>query len=187
MGRDEGRKTFTPREDFVLMNAPPINAPLIEAPGFVIQRRISQPLSAVHSGLADRTPLGSSEPFPLADGSLHLSEPFRPLAPWSARQPSPSWRAPARLLTKRGRVVAVVEIEVSMWSHSSTELQLRPVARHPERWSSRRIGRYYALAHLAADETARLLSQRARDARDARVRNAIRAAQSVADPVGSWH
>jgi hypothetical protein len=168
----------------MLINAPLINAPLIEAPSFVIQRRIPIPLSAVHSGLADRTPLGSSDLLPLdRGGSLHIGEPFRPLAPWSGRQPSPTWRAPARLLTKRGRVVAVVEIEVSMWSHGTTELMLRPVTRHPERWSGRRIGRYFALAHLGADETARLLSQRAREAR---VRSEI-AARIDADPVGSWY
>jgi hypothetical protein len=157
---------------------------LIDAPSFVIQRRIAHPLSAVHSGLADRAPLGPSELFTLGpDGFLHMNEPFRPIAPLSARQPSPTWRAPVVLLTKRARVVAVAEIEVSMWSHGSTELQLRPVARHPERWSGRRIGRYFALAHLAADETVRLLAERAREAR---MLKEIRAARVDADPVGSW-
>jgi hypothetical protein len=168
------------------INAPFIDTLLIEAPSLVIQRRIQYPLSAVHSGLADRTPLGPSEPLTLGpDGLLRIDEPFRPLAPALSRQASPSWRAPASLLTNRAHVVARVEIEVSMWSHGSTELTLRPVARHPERWPGRRMRRYFVLAHLAADETARLLAQRARDARDARVKQEIRAARADADACAS--
>jgi hypothetical protein len=164
---------------------------LIDAPSFVIQRRIPHPLSAVHSGLADRKPLGPTELLALdAEGYLHMGEPFRPMTPSFSRQPSPTWRAPACLLTKRARVVAVVEVEVSMWSHSSIELQLRPVARHPERWSGRRIGRYFALAHLGADEISRLLAQRARATSERRVLDTIAAAHTQtanvdADPVGS--
>ena len=160
----------------------PIN-PLINAPSFVIQRRIACPLSAVHAGLADRTPLTMPEPAPLGtDGYADISAPFQPIAPLSGRQPTPSWRAPASLLTSRRRVVATVEIEVSMWSHGTTELILRPDARHPERWSSRRIRRYFALAHLTADETARLLVRRARATREL---IEISATPIDADPVGS--
>jgi hypothetical protein len=136
---------------------------LIDAPSFVIQRRIPHPLGAVHRALADRQALGPSELLTLdADGFLHIGEPFRPTAPLGARQPAPTWRAPAYLLTQRCRVVASVELEVSMWSHGTTELQLRPVARHPERWTSRRMRRYFALAHLGADAMARRLAPRAR-------------------------
>jgi hypothetical protein len=164
---------------------------LIATPSFVIQRRIPHPLSAVHSGLADRKPLGSTELLALgADGYLHVSEPFRPMTPNFSPQSSPTWRAPACLLTKRARVVALIEVEVSMWSHDSTDLQLRPVARHPERWSSRRIGRYFALAHPGADEIARLLAQRVRATGERRVLAAITAARIPtanidADRVGS--
>jgi hypothetical protein len=149
---------------------------LIDAPSFVIQRRIPSPLSAVHRGLADRKPLGPTELLTLdADGFLHMGEAFRPTTPNISRQSSPTWRASACLLTKRARVVALVEIEVSMWSHDTTELQLRPVTRRPQRWSSRRMRRYFALAHLGADEIARLLAQRARATSE----------QRVLDPVGS--
>jgi hypothetical protein len=161
----------------------PIDTPLINAPSFVIQRRIACPLSAVHAGLADRTPLTTPELLRLGtDGYADIAEPFRPMAPLSGRQPLPSWCAPASLLTPRGRVVATVDIEVSMWSHGTTELQLRPVARHPERWSSRRIRRYFALAHVTADETARLLAWRARATREL---IELSAARTDAEPVGS--
>ncbi len=163
----------------------PIHDPLINAPSFVIQRRIPCTLAAVHTGLADRTPLAPPELVMLdPDGYADLAEPFRPTAPRSGRQPSPSWCAPASLLTARGRVVATVDIEVSMWSHGSTELQLRPVARHPERWSGRRMRRYFALAHLTADEAERLLARRVHAAREL---IEISAARVDADPVGSWH
>jgi len=143
---------------------------LIDAPSFVIQRRIPCPLSAVHRGLADRTPLAPTELLTLDDGGfLHSGEPFRPIAPNLALQGAPTWRAPAALLTKRTRVVALVEVEVAMWSHDSTELTLRPVARHPERWSSRRIRRYFTLAHLGTDEIARRLAERARSTGHRRV------------------
>jgi hypothetical protein len=164
---------------------------LIDAPSFVIQRRVPYPLSAVHSGLADRKPLGPTELLTLdTDGFLHMGEPFRPMTPNISRQSSPTWRAAACLLTKRARVVALVEVEVSMWSHGSTDLQLRPVARHPERWSSRRIGRYFALAHLGADEISRLLAQRAPSTSERRVLDAVTTARipiaSIgADPVAS--
>jgi hypothetical protein len=138
-------------------------------------------LASVHTALADRTPLVAPELVTLGiDGAADLAEPFRPMTPWSGRQSSPSWCAQAMLLSTRGRVVATVDIEVSMWSHDTTGLQLRPVARRPERWSSRRIRRYFALAHLAADETARLLAQRTRETREL-----IEIAAAVADPVGS--
>jgi hypothetical protein len=147
---------------------------LIDAPSFVIQRRIPLPLSAVHRGLADREALAPTELLTLdGDGFLRVAEPFRPMAPSIERQATPTWRGPAGLLTKRTRVVALVEVEVAMWSNDSTELSLRPVARHPERWSSRRIGRYFALAHLGTDEIARLLAERARVASERRVIEAV--------------
>jgi hypothetical protein len=159
---------------------------VLDALSFVIQRRIPQPLSAVHGGLADRGPLAPTRLLTLdPDGFLHIVEPFRPVTPFSWRQPTPSWCAQARLMTNRGRVVAVVDIEVSMWSHDSSDLQLRPAARHPERWSSLRIRRYFALAHRAADETARRLAQRALTPREARACDPTCGPRVRADPVGS--
>ena len=69
-----------------------------------------------------------------------------------------SWRAQGRLLTRRGRVVTRVELEIDAWSNDATRLQVRPIARHPERWGRARLHRYFVLAHDAADHTARLLT-----------------------------
>ena len=54
-----------------------------------------------------------------------------------------------------------------MWSRDASCLTVRPVARHPERWRAWRLRRYFALAHDAADATARLVAQRAVAAADA--------------------
>ncbi|MDQ1467956.1 MAG: hypothetical protein QOH10_2371 [Actinomycetota bacterium] len=135
---------------------------LLDAPTFVVQRRINRPLTDVQRGLADRRALVPAAPLdPVSEGFMHLHEPLRPVAPFSSRQPAPSWCARAYLLTARQRLVATVEIEVSMWSRDATSLTLRPVARHPERWRPWRLRQYFALAHLAADATARLVAQRA--------------------------
>jgi hypothetical protein len=134
----------------------------IDAPSFVIQRRIQYPLPDVHRGLADRTPLYTTEQLELAlGGFLHIDGAFRPMAPYSARQPMPTWCARATLSNDRRRVVAVVELEISMWSYDSSELQLRPAARNPDRWSARRARSYFGLAHPATDEIARRVAQRA--------------------------
>jgi hypothetical protein len=88
-------------------------------------------------------------------------------------QPSPgfydlAWRVEGRLLgaplspTGRRRCVARVDIEIDAWSRDATRVQLRPSARHPERWSARRLERYFTLAHEAVDEAARSLSRAAR-------------------------
>jgi hypothetical protein len=86
-----------------------------------------------------------------------------------------------RLLDDRRHTIARVEIELSMWSNDSSELQLRPVARHPERWSGRRARRYFTRAHRGADATARLVAHRAIDATEA----VERATCFTAVPAGS--
>ena len=50
-----------------------------------------------------------------------------------------------------------VEIEVAAWSARSCELRLRPASRHIELWSGRKLRRYFALAHLCADDIVRRL------------------------------
>ena len=142
---------------------------LLEAPTFNVQRRINHQLSEVQRGLADRTPLAPTGLLdPDAEGFLCIVEPLRPVRPYSSRQPLPTWFAIGHLLTSRRRLVARVELEVSMWSHDASSLSLRPVARHPERWRAWRVRHYFALAHDAADETARLIAQRAASAAEAR-------------------
>lgn len=135
---------------------------------FVVERRINHPLRDVQRGLADRMPLAPAGRLDAdADGFLCIVEPLRPVRPYSSRQPFPTWCASAHLLRSRRRLVARVELEVSMWSRDASCLTVRPVARHPERWRAWRLRRYFALAHDAADATARLVAQRAVAAADA--------------------
>jgi hypothetical protein len=96
-----------------------------------------------------------------------MPEPLRPVCPYSSRQPLPTWCGTARLLTARSRLVATVEVEVSMWSDDATSVTIRPAAKHPERWRAWRLRRYFPLAHRAADATAGLVARRAVLAREA--------------------
>lgn len=135
---------------------------LFDTPTFVVQRRVNQPLADVQRGLADRrglVPTGMLDLEP--DGFLCMPEPLRPVRPYSSRQPVPTWCGTARLLTSRHRLVATVELEVSMWSDDATSVTIRPVAQHPERWRAWRLRHYFALAHLAADAMAGLVARRA--------------------------
>jgi hypothetical protein len=135
---------------------------VFDIPVFVVERRINRPLADIQRGLADRTPLAAAGILDLeSDGFLCLHEPLRPARPYSSSQPVPTWYAAGHLLAERRRTIAAVEISVSMWSHDATALTLRPVAVHPERWGNWRLRKYFALAHLAADATCRVIAQRA--------------------------
>jgi hypothetical protein len=158
---------------------------LLDAPTFVVHRRLNQPLSVVQRGLADRTMLTSTPLIDLgSDGFLHLDGALRPAASFSSRQPMPTWCGRAHLLNARRRPIATVEIEISMWSTDATSISLRPVARHPERWRSWRLRAYFALAHRASDTTAALLAHRAALVRDA-VDAEVAPDERVATPVSS--
>ena len=151
----------------------------LDAPTFVVQRRVNHPLSLVQRGLADRAPITPQRLVDLGEnGSMFVAEPLHPVAPFSSRQPMPTWCTRANLLTPRGRLVATVEVEVSMWAHDATSVSLRPVARHPERWPAWRLRRYFALAHLAADATSWLLAQRATTSIDTRFADEVPAAHT---------
>lgn len=138
----------------------------LEAMTFVVQRRVNIPLTSVQRGLADRTRLVEDRMLDLGTGVVAIDEALRPVAPFSAQQPVPTWSGRAQLLSPRGRRVATVEVDVSMWSSGSTCIALRPVARFPDRWSARRLRRYFALAHAAVDAIGVLLVRRAIDAAD---------------------
>jgi hypothetical protein len=160
----------------------------IDPPAFVVQRRINHPLTDVQRGLADRAALAPNRLVDLdTEGFLYLAEPLRPISPYNSRQPLPTWCARARLLTSNRRVVAPVELEVSMWSHEATSLSLRPVARHPVRWSARRLRRYFNLAHPAADAAAQLVGRRAMHAVDVQRGAPIRVPHDAEATVGSVH
>jgi hypothetical protein len=133
-----------------------------DALSFVLQRRVNMPLASVQRGLADRAPLVAARRLELgAAGSVVLREPLRPVAPFSRHQPLPTWSGRATALSPRGSRVANVDIEVSMWSPDATCIILRPDARNPERWSRRRVRRYFMLAHATIDAVGRALLDRA--------------------------
>ena len=120
---------------------------LFDTPIFVVQRRVNQPLADVQRGLADRAGLLATGMLDLGpDGLLCMPEPLHPVRLSSSGQPFPTWCGTARLLTPRNRLVATVELEVSMWSDDATSVTLRPDANHPERWRAWRLRRYFALA-----------------------------------------
>lgn len=106
---------------------------------FVLSRRIARPPAPVAAALPMLT---RAE----IDG-LHAVAPFEHRA-WGAARPA---ERTATALLQVGRAVEAIELEVGPWSTTATELRLRPVARHPERWSGRRARRYFARAHDTAD------------------------------------
>jgi len=130
----------------------------LNPPAFVLERRINQPLLRVDAAVSTGEPFRRGAAIPLeSEGILSIESPLRrTLGSYDL-----AWRADARLLTRRGWLLARVEVTVDAWSSDATRLQLRPVARHPERWNGWRLKRYFRLAHLAADVAARELNAHA--------------------------
>ena len=130
-------------------------------PAFVLERRINTPLALVNRAVSTGGPFVAAADLSLGwDGAISFDTPLRrTLGSFDL-----AWRAHARLLTRHGRPVARVALTVDGWSGDSTRLQLRPAAPHPERWSRRRLRRYFRVAHLAADRAARELDEHSRDA-----------------------
>jgi hypothetical protein len=128
---------------------------LLSWPSFVVSRRINRPLAAVQSAIADPANFRRGDSYGVgADGALTIDQPFRLVTSW----PGPSWRAAGRLFARGPRAVARVELEVAAWSGEATELTIRPVSRHPERWGRRRLQQYFALAHDSADRGMKVLT-----------------------------
>jgi len=134
---------------------------------FVVQRRVNVPLTAVQRGLADRTRLVPDRMIDLGTGVLAIDDALQPVAPFSSNQPLPTWAGRAELLSERGRRIATIEVDVSMWSSASTCITLRPATRHPDRWSARRLRQYFTHAHTAVDAIGVVLVRRAIEAADA--------------------
>ena len=124
---------------------------LFNRPMFVLQRRINQPLEAVELVLCDPVATRSTSTVPLGDGlDLALGRSFGVTFPPFGVD-NASWCAPARVSTRRGRTVEQFDIEINAWDGRSTELLVRPRAKHPHRWSGRRMRRYFEVAHATAD------------------------------------
>jgi hypothetical protein len=123
---------------------------------YVLERRINLPVRTVHGVLLrDATLVAGTRIAAGTDAELLVDGNLRavPIATATSR----SWVTTGRLVTRRRRRLAVIEVEVSTWGSGSTFLQLRPTARHPERWSARRSRGYFDAVHEAADEIARLV------------------------------
>ena len=144
---------------------------LLSWPTFVVSRRINRPLPAVQSVLFDPASFRPGDTYGVGtDGALAIDAPFRLIT----SVPAPTWRANGRLFARGPRPVARIELEVSAWSTDASELTIRPVARHPERWRRRRLRRYFALAHQGADRGLEMLTRGARP-QVANGRDAVRA------------
>jgi hypothetical protein len=123
-------------------------------PMFVLQRRINQPLDAVERVLCDPAATRTTTTLALGAGfDLALDRSFGVTFPPFGVDGA-SWCAPARVATRRGRVVERFEIEINAWDARSTELLVRPRAKRPYRWSGRHMRRYFDVAHATADALA---------------------------------
>jgi len=135
---------------------------LLNWPTFVLQRRVNQPLAAVERVLCDpmllragvALPLGVDDAYVTLDKSFGVT--FPPFGVEGA-----SWWAPASVRTRRGHVAIRFELEINEWDANSTELLVRPRAGRPNRWSGRRMRRYFRLGHATADAFTHLLGAQA--------------------------
>ena len=135
---------------------------MFDWPTFVLQRRINEPLAAVEQVVCDPTALRAGTIFDLgADGVVaRLDAPFGVTFPPFGLDGA-SWVAPASAVSRRGRIRMRFVLEINAWDQNSTELLLRPLARHPYRWGGRRLRQYFRLAHSTADALTQLLGSRA--------------------------
>jgi hypothetical protein len=124
---------------------------LLRWPTFVTSRRINCPVDALTTALDSPGTVRRGTTFELGRGDVVvLDGPFRETWCW----PRSEWRTTGCLYQGRNRPVARLQLTVAAWSHDASELSLRPVSMHPERWGRRRTQRYFALAHDAADQVA---------------------------------
>lgn len=121
---------------------------------FHVSRRVPVPpceLPALATALG--SPHRSEDALELGDaGFLVLDGPFVTMGCALPLTGAPaSLTAAATLQDRRGRRVCRVEVELSSWSHTASEVAVRPAARRPTSWSGRKQRRYFAGAHAAAD------------------------------------
>jgi hypothetical protein len=150
----------------VLSNRPQFNQSqfdrsVLGASNFVLERRVNRPSHSVADVLRDCSILAPPNGLALGGaGMLFVDEaPRRTLFPIAPGYES--WRATARLLSGRRRLVARLDVEFDLMALGSVVLQLRPLDRHPQRWSARHTRRYFALAHAGADRFEQLLNEHA--------------------------
>ena len=128
-------------------------------PTFVLQRRINQPLGAVERVLGDPMLLRAGVALGLGidETSVSLDKSFGVTFPPFGVDGA-SWCAPVSVLTRRGRAALRFDLEINEWDAGSTELLVRPRHGRPDRWSGRRMRKYFVFAHATADAFTQLLS-----------------------------
>lgn len=132
---------------------------VLSGSNLVLERRVNQPSQAVARTLRDRSTVAPANGFALGDAGRLLVDELPRSSPLPVVPGHESWRTTARLLSRRGRVVAHLDIEVGTWAPGSVFIQLRPLDRRAQRWGARRTRRYFALAHAGADLLERLLRE----------------------------
>jgi hypothetical protein len=127
--------------------------------GADVMRTVSLGPAVVERRLADGTLWSQGTLLPLNGlGSLVIEGPWL-RAPWSGL---PGWRASGRLQGSGrfgrafGRGFGRVDVEILPWSPTTSGLRLARRSPLPVYWSARRVRRYWAAAHGAADGLARL-------------------------------
>jgi hypothetical protein len=131
-----------------------MNRPTRAAYATEVVRRMSVRPASIERRIADGTFWPQSAARPLGRlGSLVME---RPLVPADCSG-VPGWRGSGRLVGSRwpGRGFGRVDVEVIPWSSTATGLRLARRSPLPSYWSTRRVGRYWTLAHAAADWLAR--------------------------------
>ena len=135
---------------------PQLDHRALSAPNFVLERWIDKPSHPVTDVLHDPSIVAPASGFALGGGgTLLFDEAPEPAVSRIVRRYE-SWHATARLLNRRGRTVARIDIEIGVGT-PGVSIQMRPHTRHPHRWGARRVRGYFALAHDAADEFERVL------------------------------
>jgi hypothetical protein len=128
----------------------------LSAHSFVLERWIDKPSFPVADVLRDPSVVAPASGFALGGGGTLLFDEAPESAVSRIVRRYESWYATARLLNRRGRTVARIDIEIGVGT-PGVSIQMRPHTRHPHRWGARRIRRYFALAHDAVDELERVL------------------------------
>jgi len=130
----------------------------LPADAVVMRRRINASPHQVRAALADPHVVGALEIGTLgAAGWFELTLHPRPTAfGWEVG------RGRARLHGSGLRLVlhTRVDIEITVWSHTSCEVSVQPVARAPLTWGVRRLRRYFELGPLFADRICSTLAER---------------------------
>jgi hypothetical protein len=135
---------------------PQLDHEVLDARNFVLERWIDRPPHPVIDVLRDPRIVAPPWGFALEDGGTLLVDDAPQPALFPIVRGYESWHATARLLNRRGRTVARLDVEIGIGA-PGVSIQVRPLARHPHRWGARRVRRYFALAHSAADEFERVL------------------------------